>query len=415
MVLKEKRNGGEIALFLLAFIAYAVSYFGRNTFASCISAMTEGGVLAAGADGLISSAYLICYGSGQLINGFVAMKLSPKLMIPAGLIGSGLCNVLMIAAGGNTAVYIALWAINGFCCSMLWPSVIRIFTLWMTKDERERSAASISPSIPVGSIICYLISFVMLRYGSWKQVFVLSGILLCTGGILLAVYMKAIGSTISKRDAEGRSAIAEENRGKAPKMAPAMIITFGLGIMIAASFFNGTLKEAVLSWVPKFLSQRHGMSDSSAALVSTLIPAFSVTGPYFAAWVNRRFFDNECKTIALLMAISAAANALILTGAGTALTVAMLALSASCMWGVNTMLMTYTTYHFSRMGLSTAVSGLLNCTVFIGSSGFTVLYGRLADGFGWTCAVIAWVACGVVAAAACLAGSGTWKRRRPEA
>ena len=67
------------------------------------------------------------------------------------------------------------------------------------------------------------------------------------------------------------------------------------------------------------------------------------------------------------------------------------------------------------MGLSTAVSGLLNCTVFIGSSGFTVLYGRLADGFGWTCSVVAWVACGVVAAVACLAGSGTWKRKRPEA
>ena len=375
--------------------------------------MTADGALAPGADGIISAAYLVFYGSGQIINGFVAMKLSPRQMIPVGLVGSGVCNLLMTAAGGNTAVYVILWAANGFFCSMLWPSVIRILTRWMTKDERERSAANVSPSIPVGSIVCYLISFLLLDSG-WKNVFICSGIALCAGGMLLAVYSATISPVIRGREEKAAELAGAVSRADKPKMSPGLIVTFGLWIMMAASFFNGTLKEAVISWVPKYLSQRHGVPGSSAALISTLLPAVSVAGPYFAAFVNRRFFDNECTTVALLMGISCVSSTLILVFPGTAVAVVMLSLSSACMWGVNTMLMTYTTDHFSGSGLSTAVSGVLNGTVFAASALFTFIYGRIADGAGWDITVAAWAVMGALAAAVCFFGRGVWARRRPE-
>lgn len=411
--MKNRSSGKGTALFILVFAAYAVSYLGRNTFAAAIKAMSEAGALAEGADGLISAAFLIFYGSGQLINGLLAMKISPRVMIPVGLIGSGAANLLMPAADGNTAVYIVLWSANGFFCSMLWPSVIRVLTLWMTKEERERSAANVSPSIPLGSIGCYLISFFMLDTG-WENVFFVSGTALVAGGILLTVYMAAISGIIKERTAEGTEEI--ENGGGVRRLSLKLLLSCGLAVMICASFFNGTLKEAVISWIPKYLSVSHGIASSNAALISALMPAVSVAGPYVAAFLNKRFFDNECTTVAVLCGVSAAANLIIfLLGKSPVLSVAMLAVSNACMWGINTMLMTYTTYRFSRMGLSTAVSGVLNGTVFIGSSSFTVIWGKLADSSGWRAAVLAWTVAGTVACAVCLAGSAGWKKRRPAA
>jgi OPA family glycerol-3-phosphate transporter-like MFS transporter len=82
-------------LFALCFLAYTFSYFGRYNYSACLTSMTAAGLLDTEFGGIISSAYLIFYGAGQFINGRLGVKVSPKIMVALGLLGSGTANILM--------------------------------------------------------------------------------------------------------------------------------------------------------------------------------------------------------------------------------------------------------------------------------------------------------------------------------
>ncbi|MCQ2427153.1 MAG: MFS transporter [Clostridia bacterium] len=402
---------------MLCFLAYAVSYFGRNTFAACITDMVESGVFEKGFDSYISTAFLVCYGAGQFINGRLTAKFSPKLYAPLGLLGSGLSNILM-ALFTEKYVLCVLWAVNGFCCSMLWPTVIRIFTEWLNDSERPSATANISPSIPVGSIICYLICSVMLGF-SWKAVFILSGCLLCIGAGVWTVSVIALGGNIDDkaRDTAQLAGLADAvtASAKKQKLSPAYFFATGLGVMAILSILSGTLKEAVINWIPTFLTDCFGYSTWVSALISTLMPLAGVLGPYFAIWINKKI-DNEATTIACLMGISGICNGIILaTSTSVAVAaIAMLAVSTACMWGINTMLMTFTCYHFKNAGLSSAVTGTLNALVYVGSSSFTYLYRTVNESAGsWLPVVGIWTALGAAACVFGLVAAPLWKKKRP--
>ncbi len=79
-------------LFSLCFIAYMFSYFGRYDFSACQNAMMTEGIIDLASASLMSSAYFICYGAGQLINGAIGVRVSPKYMIACGRRRRGKCT-----------------------------------------------------------------------------------------------------------------------------------------------------------------------------------------------------------------------------------------------------------------------------------------------------------------------------------
>ncbi len=410
---KRDRLTGRL-VFALAFGAYMFSYFGRGTFASCITDMQASGVLREGDDGWISAAFLLCYAAGQLVNGRLVTRIHPRYSMSAGLALSGICNLLMPVAGSWVPM-LAIWSVNGYACSMLWPTVIRVFSEWLDDSERPGAGTSISVSIPLGTIVCYLICSTALRTG-WRLAYIVSGSLLLAGAAVWFISVGAMRERISDKtsDVPGPELLTDGGR---VRFGPREFFSYGLGVIAVCALFNGALKEAVVSWTPKFLEQGYGLSPSSASLIAMVIPAVSVSGPYLGRFLNDRFFRNESMTSAVLFGISClccAGICLTLSAGLAAPAVILLAVSMSCMWGVNNQIMAFVPFRFSRTGLSPAVSGTLNAVIFAGSSAFTVLYGRLADGSGsWLPSVIVWACAGLVAAAAGAAGSGSWKKRMP--
>ena len=410
---KRLRSTGR-AVFALTFGAYMFSYFGRGTFASCITGMQSAGVLEEGLDGWISAAFLLCYAAGQFINGRLVTRFHPKFFMSAGLALSGICNLSMTLAASWLPM-LFLWALNGYACSMLWPTVIRVFSEWLDDAERPGAGTAISVSIPLGSIVCYLICSAMLRSG-WRLAFAVSGLLLILGASVWFFAVGAMKTRISEKAAVASVPDLSGERKKL-KLGPREFFSYGLGVIAVCALFNGALKEAVVSWTPKFLEQSYDFSPSDASLISMVIPAVSVSGPYLGRWLNDRFFRNESMTSAVLFGISCLCclgQCFVLKAGLPVPAVILLAVSTACMWGVNNQIMAFVPFRFSRTGLSPAVSGTLNAVIFAGSSCFTVLYGRLADVSGsWLPTAAVWTCAGLCAAAAGAAWSGSWKRRMP--
>ena len=121
---------GARSIFLLCFLAYTVGYITRHHFETCISPMCADGILTDAFTGVILASFKIAYGAGQLVNGLLGTRISPKYMIATGLIGAGAANILAGCAP-NATVLLICWILNGYFQSMLWAPIIRAFAEWM--------------------------------------------------------------------------------------------------------------------------------------------------------------------------------------------------------------------------------------------------------------------------------------------
>lgn len=408
------KSSGPALLFALCFFSYTFSYFGRNNISVCLGPMVEEGLFTEIFRGYILTAFLICYGAGQFINGRLAVRFAPQKMVFLGLLFSGVCNILM-AFVTNRWLLLIIWGLNGFSNSMQWPSIIRIFSEWMSDEQRQRAGANISPTIPLGMLGCYLITFLALRFSDWHSVFLASGFLLCAGSAVWAFGMRRLRPYIT-RMTEQNALRRVDAAASGSSLTLKVFCATGLFTIALAAFFNGTLKDAVISMVPQYLTDTLSVEASTASLISTLLPIFSVAGPYFGIWLNRRFFDNECRTTGFLFSISLVCNACVLLFAKLVpfLPIVFISISMAAMWGVNTMLLTYSPYHFGAMGISSAVTGTLNCIAYIGSSSFTSIFNAVSvSAGGWTAVVILWTALALTGASLCFLFGGIWKNHRP--
>ncbi len=404
-------------LFALCFLAYTFSYFGRYNYSTCLASMTAQGLLDTAFGGIISSAYLIFYGAGQFINGRLGVRVSPKIMVAVGLLGSGCANILM-GCSSYKYIFLAVWAANGFFNSMLWSPIIRVFTDWIIESRRERAGADISLTIPIGMTASYLIASLMLKVSNWRGVFLTCGALLCIGGLIWILGVSGLKSYIKmmsdKNAAEVRANIGDG--GKKPSFTLKIFFATGVALIAIVALFNGSLKDAVLSWAPTYLKDTYAFTDSAASLVSSLLPLFSVAGPYIAVFIDKRFLKNEVATAGVVFAAAAIslAGVVLLKGRAPLFAVVLLAFSMCCMWGVNTMILTFVPYRFSRLGISSAVTGTLNCTAYIAASSCTVLYGSMAKAQNWSMTVLLWTGFAIAGAAVCFIIAKPWRKLRPD-
>lgn len=414
---KLGRDAGK--LFFLCFTAYMFSYFGRYDFSACQNAMITEGLIDLASASTMASAYFICYGAGQLINGALGVRITPKYMVACGLFGAGAANIMMGICPWRAGLAV-IWGLNGIFNSMLWSPIIRAFSEWMDEPSRQRAGADISLTIPLGTVGSYIIPSLALAAGSWRAVFYITGALIAACGIVWLAGLGGLSEYITKMDENAaverlkRTAAAPERGARG--LTPAVFFATGLLSVAFAAVFNGALKEAVIQWIPQLFVSRFGMSDSTASLIATGVPLLGIAGPYLAIWIDRKFTHNECFTAAVLYGITFTAMLVLsLTGLrGTLPSVILIAVGVAAMWGVNTIFLTYLCYHFGGMGISSAVSGTLNCFIYFGSALASSLYGRSVAGLGWTITVNIWCAVSAAAVAASVIAGFVWNKKKPE-
>ena len=126
------------------------------------------------------------------------------------------------------------------------------------------------------------------------------------------------------------------------------------------------------------------MDSSAAALISVIIPVVSVTGTYVANWLHEKWIHNEFYTsiVMFLIAVLCIGGIYLTRNTAALLCACFMAVSVSAMWGVNHMFLTVIPYHFAPHGLSAAVTGLLNCVIYVSTACCSGIYGVLAENLG---------------------------------
>lgn len=156
-------------MLLVTMLCYLFFYTGRHNFGWAVKGMVASLNIPYSTIGWISFCMLIGYAIGQFINGNLADKLSPKLMVVTGAYLSIMTNIAISFSNTATMIMI-LWGLNGFFQSMAWAPGAKLINNWWDEHERGKAFGFYTMAAGLSSAVTYLISIVLLQQGiEWRM------------------------------------------------------------------------------------------------------------------------------------------------------------------------------------------------------------------------------------------------------
>ena len=411
-----KNESTRKSLFALCWIVYAAAYLGRLNYSACLVEIVNTEGWTKGMAGLIATGFFITYGCGQLVNGVIGDKISPKIMVATGLGVSGITNLLFLYAPGILEAAL-LWCVNGFAQSMIWSPLIRLLSEWLPAEKRLKACIHMNSTVPVGTLVVYGMSAALVFLGSWRWVFYTSGILLI---VISLIWLKGIHGIEKKLEPvldpafnERKEADQKQTKTKEGSFRKAAFAS-ALPLCCIGLFMQGMLKDGVTTWIPTFLEENFGLTAAAAILSTTIVPIINLGGVYLASYVDHKFFKNEVFT-AMLFFMTSVGTLVLLTfspihSAGFSLV--LLAGTTTFMMGVNTLLASMMPSYYVRYGITATVTGTLNASAYLGCAVSSYGNGAIVEHFGWNTIMYFWCVSALIGVIVCAIGAGTWKKFR---
>jgi OPA family glycerol-3-phosphate transporter-like MFS transporter len=387
--LQERKQVNQLTL--LFTLTYLVSYVTRINYGAVISEMVSATGFTKSQLSMSLTGSFFTYGAGMIICGVIGDRVSPKKLVSLGLCLTA-CMNLLIPFCRTPYQMMAVWCVNGFAQSCMWPPLVRLMTTLLTPEDYKETTTKVAWGSSVGTIVIYLVSPLLITVSGWKSVFFFSA---ACGAIIVCVWNKyayEIGT-------EQRPAAGKVNGKRSTSIfSPVM-----LGIM-AAIVFQGMLRDGITTWMPSYISETYQLSNVVSILTGIVMPVFSILCLRVAKTLYVKRFTNPvtCGGWIFAAGILAAAGLMVFTGRNAGLSVLFSAVLTGCMHGVNLMLISMIPPFFEKEGNVSTVSGILNSCTYIGSAASTYGIAVLSERFGWDLVVLIWLIIAAVGTLLCL-------------
>lgn len=120
---KDAKNAFNIGA--VCVLGYVACYFAKNLLGVVSPYMIEEGFYDIRYIGLLSTANMLFYAVGQLVNGIIGDRIQAKFMIGFGLTFSGICYMVM-AFSDVRMLITAVYSLSGFFLSMLYAPMMKV-------------------------------------------------------------------------------------------------------------------------------------------------------------------------------------------------------------------------------------------------------------------------------------------------
>lgn len=383
-------------LIFLFTITYLVSYVTRINFGAIISEMVVSTNMTRSMLSTAVTGSFVTYGAGQVISGFLGDKIQPKKLVLIGLLLTTTMN-LLIPICGNSIQMTAIWCVNGFAQSFMWPPLVRLMVKLLSGEDYKRACYIVSCGASVGTILVYLVSPLIITQYGWKMVFVFSAICAAVMSIFWQKYCVDV-------QAEKIEFSQENSQGK---LFTPLFITILVAIVLM-----GILRDGVTTWMPSYISETYNMSNTLSILTGVIMPIFGILCNKLSLSFYKKMPNNPIFCAGILFAAGATASFGISTLSGTsaAISVLLTAILTGCMHGVNLMLISMLPPFFQKQGKISFVSGVLNSCTYIGSAISTYGIALISETKGWGTTVFIWFVIAVVGTAICVSCIPAWKK-----
>jgi sugar phosphate permease len=384
-------------------LTYGAFYFCRTNMSVAIganpgmtSSVGQGGLgLSDVQVGWILASLKIAYGLGQLVNGQLSERVSPRVMLAIGMFGSAALNV---AFGMGTGFYFLLfvWATNGFCQSLGWTPCVRVVANWIPVARRGKAIGIIGTGYQITFGLTYLIAGFSTQQFGWRGSFFVPAALLAAAGLFMLVCLRESPTESNEPaniDITGRP--AQQPRIPFSELLYWTLYNPALWLIGATLFLVNACRYGYLDWGVKHLVETRSLAIDKAVLQYFVIAIGAAAGSYLAGWATDRFFGSRRAPVICILLVALGGLSVVYEPAvrsGSLATMAILIAIGFCIIGPQVLLVGTAPADMAHRGASAAAAGFVNFMGYVGAATGDVVTGYVtsAESGGWKLAIYIW-------------------------
>ena len=392
--IKKKYNYWQWRTLIILMIGYALFYFVRKNFSITMPALEAELGISKVKLGLFLTLHGIIYGLSRFINGFIADRVSRKKMMAAGLFLSALVNIFIglspemnglfnfmdgegKATMGMVAFIGSLWLINGYTQGMGFPPCGSLMAHWIKPSELATKQAIWNSSHSIGaSLVAFLCGTFILNhfsYSAWQWCFFVPALLAIAGAVLvLFAYKRFVKEMVFKNPI--------------------------VWILATSNFFIYIIRFTILDWGATFLTQDRGLSIQTASTVVGITEVLGIVGTLLAGWATDKFFGSKAHRTCLIGLASATACFILfwLTPKEMGgLSVALIIMASFFIYMPQALIGICLSNQATKRVASSA-NGMAGILGYASTAISGLVFGALADKFGWNSVFEVAIALGIV-------------------
>ena len=366
-------------LIALCWIVYTCSYLGKLGYNANITQIENAYLLSHSTAGMVSTFFFFAYGIGQIINGIFCKKYNVRLVVFGCLLVSGLMN-LLVGFSNNFAFIKYFWLINGAALSVLWPSLIRLLSETLDKENIGRAVVVMGTTVATGTFFVYGLSALFVALGAYEIMFFLAGILLPLIALLWIFSYPKLVKQKTEEEAHEMQLSTELIHKK--KLGWLWI---SISILAVFAVFDNLVKDGLTTWVPMILKETYALPDYVSILLTMLLPILAIFGTSVAVWMHKKVKDFVmlCSLLFLVSAVCIGLVILCMPTGWFVVTLGCFGVVSCVMAGVNNIITSMMPLYWKEKLNAGLTAGVLNGCCYVGSTISAYGLGLIADMGGW--------------------------------
>ena len=265
--------------------------------------------------GIMDTAYLLCYGFGNMLNGNLGDSYPLKKVVSLGLLFTAGVLIATATLGyfhiNFVWLFALLWAGNGLFQSSVWPGTVALIGNWFPRLSRGRVMGVWSSNSSVGDVIGAELAGVMLATG-WRWEF----IVLTTAAIIVAVSCtfaavvedkpaldlveadatcdKEFSLLIKHKSSMAKRGIRFAEAWKIPRVLP-YALTYACVKL---------LTYGMLFWLPFFLTKKFNLTGETVGIMTATFAIGGITGGSLSGWLTDHMKGNRSIVLMPMLALT---------------------------------------------------------------------------------------------------------------
>lgn len=383
----------ETRVLWVLWLTYGAFYFCRSNLAAAVPGLEHEAGLSKTEIGWILGSLKLAYGVGQLINGQLAERVRPRILLAIGMFASAALNILF---GFATAFYFLLfvWAANGYAQSLGWPSTMRVTANWFPAVRRGRAIGIIGTGYQLLGSLTFVVSAWSAEYFGWRGALFVPAALLIASGVHMLLTLEDAPPRVGTAAPAAPKGTWRANLVATVTNPRLWLLALALGLLNACRY-------GFIDWGISHLREVQAASIGVSGLKYSVLPAGGIVGTLVAGWATDRFFGSRRIPVMVVMLLALAGlvvgyDTLIRTN--VVASVVTLAVIGALIFGPQVLLVGTTPVDLAKRGAAAAACGFVDFFGYVGAAIGDQVTGYLVEHRGWDAALSFWAACAFGAA-----------------
>lgn len=385
---KIKRFEAHALLVLLSFgFMYLFFYNGRQNINLVMTQMAGDLGTTTTALGVVSSALFWCYAFGQLVNGRLGAIFGYKRFMTVGVIASAVLNVI-ISFQHSVSVIALLWGLNGYFQSMVWSNGLGVINKWWPKEKRGFATGFTTFFSGMAQVTTYLSILLCLQLNpewSWRAAFRFPMVPLLISLIAFIIFFKNSPGDAGYKEESNEESEEEKALKKRGYLYPYKLLFSEPKVIIFCliSAIAGIGRYGLITWIPTYFTEQHGMSIKDGIFSSILLPFGQACAMFIFPIITDKFLKGKREPMLIIAAVITICGMLVFPFI-TNQTAASIMLFLLGVFAMVTGVIWTIAGDIGGKALSSTVIGIFDWAVYMGAAIQASIFGFVKDSFGWS-------------------------------